>query len=65
MDAARESRRLRLEIRLEAEPIEGCVYDEDGGARRDRPFCGWLGLMAAIDAARGATVPHEPEGAAL
>ena len=65
MDAARESRRLRLEVRLEAEPIEGCVYDEEAGPHCDRPFSGWLGLMAAIDAARGATVQHEPKGAAL
>ena len=54
MAAAGEPRRLALEVRFDAEPIEGRVYDERAnGDRLDRPFSGWLGLMAAIDAARG------------
>jgi len=54
MATAGESRRLALELRLDAEPIQGRLYDDRGGAGRlDRPFSGWLGLIAAIDAARG------------
>jgi len=47
---AGEPRRLGVEVRFDAEPIEGRVYDHDDG-RVDRPFSGWLGLMAAIEAA--------------
>ena len=53
MTAAGEPRRLAVELRLDAEPIEGRVCDGEGDDRRDRRFSGWLGLMAAIDAARG------------
>lgn len=53
MAATGEPRRLALEVRFDAQPIEGRLYDEDGG-RLDRTFSGWLGLMAAIEAARGA-----------
>jgi hypothetical protein len=55
-----EPRRLELEVRFDAEPIEGRVYEDDG--RVDRPFSGWLGLMAAIEAARGADPPRDREG---
>ncbi|HEV2811790.1 MAG TPA: hypothetical protein VGW10_00955 [Solirubrobacteraceae bacterium] len=65
MNAAGEPRRLSLEVRFDAEPIQGRLYDEQSNGRWDRPFCGWLGLMAAIDAARAAGPPHEPRGAAL
>jgi hypothetical protein len=58
MTTEREPRRLALEVRFDAEPIEGRVY-EDG--RVDRPFSGWLGLMAAIDAARHAHAPPPSE----
>jgi hypothetical protein len=51
MTATEEPRRLGLEIRFDAEPIRGRLYDHDD--RSDRPFSGWLGLMAAIEAARG------------
>ena len=44
-------RRLELEVRFDAEPIQGRVYDRDDGGRLDRPFSGWLGLMSAIEAA--------------
>jgi hypothetical protein len=62
MSAAGEPRRLGLEVRFDAEPIRGRLYDRDDG-RVDRPFCGWLGLMAAIEAARRADAVHEREGA--
>jgi hypothetical protein len=58
MTMEREPRRLALEVRFDAEPIEGRVY-EDG--RLDRAFSGWLGLMAAIDAARHAHAPRPSE----
>jgi hypothetical protein len=49
-----EPRRLALEVRFDAHPIEGRVYDDhDDGDGLDRAFSGWLGLMAAIEAARG------------
>jgi hypothetical protein len=49
MTATGEPSRLAVEVRFDAEPIEGRV-SEDGGL--NRPFSGWLGLMAAIEAAR-------------
>ena len=49
---AGEPRRLGLEVRFDAEPIEGRLYERERRRRPvDRPFCGWLGLMAAIEAA--------------
>jgi hypothetical protein len=66
MTSAGEPRRLGLEVRFDAEPIEGRVFDDDPGARLDRSFSGWLGLMAAIDAARTAerrTAPQPTEEA--
>ena len=54
MTTAGEPRRLALEVRFDAEPIEGRLYEDHPGGRIDRPFSGWLGLMAALDAARGA-----------
>jgi hypothetical protein len=53
MTTAGEPRRLALEVRFDAEPIEGRLYDHEPGGRLDRPFSGWLGLLAAIEAARG------------
>jgi hypothetical protein len=53
MTPAEEPRRLRLEVSFEAQPIRGRLYDHDDAARLNRPFSGWLGLMAAIEAARG------------
>jgi hypothetical protein len=50
--AAEDVRRLELEIRFDPEPIEGRVH-EDGDGGRSRPFSGWLGLIAALEAARG------------
>ena len=53
MSAPDPPRRLGLEVRFDAEPIEGRLYDRDDSDRLDRPFSGWLGLMSAIEAARG------------
>lgn len=65
MGAAGEPRQLGLEVRFDAQPIQGRLYDRDEGGRLDRPFSGWLGLMAAIEAARRADCPPvEREGAA-
>jgi hypothetical protein len=54
MSVAGEPTRLGLEVDFDAEPIEGRLLD---AGRPDRPFSGWLGLMAAIEAARPAEVP--------
>jgi hypothetical protein len=54
MTTTGEPKRLALEVRFDAEPIEGRLYDDgDGSTGLGRPFSGWLGLMAAIEAARG------------
>jgi hypothetical protein len=50
MTAAGEPSRLTVEVTFDAEPIEGRVSDDAGAV--DRAFSGWLGLMAAIEAAR-------------
>ncbi|MFN2616090.1 MAG: hypothetical protein ABR581_03075 [Thermoleophilaceae bacterium] len=57
MSAAGQPRRLGLEVRFDAEPIQGRLYDHERGGRLDRPFSGWLGLMSAIEAARDASKP--------
>ena len=54
MTAAGVPRRLGLEVQFDADPIRGRLYDDETEGRLDRPFSGWLGLMAAIEAARGA-----------
>jgi hypothetical protein len=58
MTATGEPSRLAVEVRFDVEPIEGRVC-EDGG-ELNRPFSGWLGLMAAIEAARP-TDPRPPD----
>ena len=58
MTVAGEPTWLALEVRFDAEPIQGRVYEGD---RLDRPFSGWLGLMAAIDAARQTKPPATDE----
>jgi hypothetical protein len=45
-------RRLELEVRFGTQPIEGRLYEQDEDRRLERHFSGWLGLMAAIEAAR-------------
>jgi hypothetical protein len=64
MTAAREPTRLELEVRFDAEPIQGRLYEREGDGRLDRPFSGWLGLMSAIEAAGRAdrALPREQEG---
>jgi hypothetical protein len=57
-------RRLALEVRFDAQPIEGRVSDRDDGGRLDRPFSGWLGLMSAIEAARDGEDGEPREGEA-
>ena len=61
MSAAGEPRRLALEVRFDAEPINGRLYDHDDRCA-ERPFSGWLGLMAAIEAARREEPAREREG---
>jgi hypothetical protein len=60
MTTAGEPRRLGLEVSFDAQPIRGRLYDGEGG-RLDRPFSGWLGLMAAIEAARAPDEPPPPD----
>jgi len=50
---ADEPRRLGLELRLDVQPIQGRLYDQGDHRALDRPFLGWLGLLSAIEAARG------------
>ena len=61
MTAAGEPRRLGLEVRFDAQPIHGRVYDHDDSGRLDRSFSGWLGLMAAIQAASSPEPPPPRE----
>lgn len=59
MSAAGEPTRLGLEVRFDEQPIHGRLFAVDGDGRLDRAFSGWLGLMAAIEAARrGAAGEH-------
>jgi hypothetical protein len=54
VDAARQPRKLGLEVRFDADPIQGRLYDQKDNGGLNRPFSGWLGLISAIEAARGA-----------
>lgn len=62
MTAAGTPRRLELEVRFDAEPIEGRLYDHDAEGGAGRPFSGWLGLIAAIESARGTGASPDPAG---
>lgn len=64
MSAAGVPRRLGLEVQFDAEPIRGRLYGDPEHGRRplDRPFSGWLGLLAAIEAARAADDDDEAAG---
>ncbi len=66
MIPAGEPTRLGLEVRFDAQPIHGRLFVSDGEGGLDRPFSGWLGLMAALEAARRAAegAPGEQRGAA-
>jgi hypothetical protein len=44
-----EPSRLALEVQFDARPIHGRLYG--AGGRPEWPFAGWLGLLAALDAA--------------
>jgi hypothetical protein len=61
MNATGEPRRLGLEVRFDAEPISGRLYDREDDGGLDRSFSGWLGLMSAIEAARGDDPPPPPK----
>jgi hypothetical protein len=52
MSATGEPRRLGLEVRFDAAPIEGRLFDREDDGRLDRRFSGWLGLIAALEAVR-------------
>jgi hypothetical protein len=41
-------RRLALELHTDHDPISGWLSYDEGGGHVQRPFTGWLGLMAAI-----------------
>jgi hypothetical protein len=61
MRTAGEPRRLGLEVRFDTQPIRGRVYDDERDGRLDRSFSGWLGLIAAIEAARVAETQTEEQ----
>jgi hypothetical protein len=67
VDAARRPRTLELEVSFDAEPIQGRLYDPKDQGDLDRPFSGWLGLISAIEAARGLGTrqPSERKGETL
>jgi hypothetical protein len=52
MPTASDPCRLEIEVHWNERPIRGRVHDAVG--RVDRPFSGWLGLIAALEAAREA-----------
>ena len=57
-----EPTRLQIDVDFRAEPIEGRLRHHASGTSVDRPFRGWLGLMAAIEAARDLR-PSQPQAA--
>jgi len=57
MRSQHEPRQLGLEVQLQAQPIQGRLYDREGDGGLDRAFSGWLGLMSAIEAAAGLDRP--------
>jgi hypothetical protein len=61
MTGAGEPTRLGLEVRFDTEPIQGRVYEDEHDGRLDRSFSGWLGLLAAIEAARAGATPAEDQ----
>ena len=52
MSAAGQPTRIELEVRFDADPIEGHLYDRRRDGEPGRFFSGWLGLIAAIEAVR-------------
>jgi hypothetical protein len=61
MRRADRPRRLSLEVRFDHSPIEGRLYAEQG--QLVRRFSGWLGLMAAIEAAPAGLEAEDQERA--
>ena len=61
MAGAGKPRRLELEVRFDAQPIHGRLCDREDEPPSWRPFSGWLGLMAAIDAAHRAPRANDKE----
>lgn len=49
---------LRLEVDLDAEPIEGTMSPAGG---QPNPFVGWLGLTAALEGLRSREELRTPE----
>jgi len=49
---------LELAIDVDSDPITGSVSN---GSHLAEPFTGWMELVAAIEAARCATPPCDPE----
>jgi hypothetical protein len=60
MPSAGPSATLRIELECGSDPIRGTIGATDGPMV---PFCGWMELSAALEAAR-ADCHHEPEAAA-
>jgi hypothetical protein len=54
MNSTPKPKRLALEVQFQAQPIHGRLYAPEGSRDLDRRFSGWLGLISAIEAARGA-----------
>jgi hypothetical protein len=50
---------LRLSIIEGSDPIEGSTV---GGDQEPQPFCGWVELVAAIEAVRAARDPESNPG---
>jgi hypothetical protein len=47
---------IRLEVQVEGEEVRGHASSGNAAAR---PFAGWLGLIGAIDALLGESLPSE------
>ena len=50
--------RLGIELRADVAGMVGSVQDESGASRA---FCGWLGLLSLLEAARAGTLTITPE----
>ena len=62
MDGKRIS--ISLELEVDGDSLTGRAADGDGA---DREFCGWLGLMSALDALVAdatSSTPRDQDGAA-
>ena len=59
--SAGEPMQLGLEVRFDAQPIQGRVYDQGDHRRLNQAFSGWLGLIAALEAASGSRLETSRE----